>query len=147
MADKNRIYEDLKDMVEEEIDKIVKKGDLDEKQLMYLDKLIDISKDICEIEEKNEMSENGYSQRMYPPMYYRDNDLMTGNVADMGNSYRRRRDSMGRYSRDMYDDRMMSRDGYSGHGNNDMADRLGRMMSEATTDREREAIRSALERI
>ena len=46
MADKMRIYDDLKEMVEEEIDKIVKKDNMDEKCLEWLDKLVDIAKDI-----------------------------------------------------------------------------------------------------
>jgi len=131
MADKTRMYEDLKNMVENEIEKIVKQNDLNDTTLMQLDKLVDIVKDICEMEPG--MNEEGYSQRMYP-RYYNDNAMV-----NHGNSYRR--DSMGRYSRDGYDNM-----NYSRHGD-DIADRLGRMMSEATTDRERDAIRMALERI
>lgn len=138
MADKMRVYDDVKDLVEDEIDKIIKQGDLNDTTLMHLDKLVDIAKDLCEIEEKDMEMESGYSQRMYPHYYDNGNSMM-----DRGNSYRR--DSMGRYSRG----RMNSYDnsnGYSRHGD-DMADRLGRMMSEAQTEREREAIRAALERI
>lgn len=134
MADKMKIYDDVKDLVEDEIDRIVKQGDLNDTTLMHLDKLIDIAKDLCEIEEKDMGMDGGYSQRMYPqyPMM------------DRGNSYRR--DSMGRYSRDSRMNTYDGSNGYSRHGD-DMADRLGRMMSEAQTDREREAIRAALERI
>lgn len=126
MADKMRIYDDVKAMVEDEIEKISKQGELNRESLMNLDALIDISKDICEIKMSSEEMESGYSQRMYP-MYY-------DNGYDHGNSYR----GMGRYSR-------MDGGNYSRHG--DIADRLGKMMTEATTDREREAIRRALETI
>lgn len=61
-----------------------------------------------------------------------------------GNSYRRNRDSMGRYSREggMYDDgmsRRMSRRGYSRGG--DMMEHVDAMMDEAETDEQREAVR------
>ena len=131
MADKMRIYDDVKDLVEDEIDKIIKQGDLNDTTLMHLDKLVDIAKDICEIEEKD--MDGGYSQRSYPHYYM-----------DRGNSYKR--DSMGRYSRDSRMNTYDGSNGYSRHGD-DIADRLGRMMSEASTEREREAIRAALERI
>ena len=127
MADKMRIYDDVKDMVEDEIEKIVKQGELNHDSLMNLGELIDIKKDLCEITSSEEI-ESGYSQRMYPHMY------------DMGNSYR-----MGRYSRNTYND-TANNGGYSRHGS-DIADRLGHMMTEATTEREREAIRRALESI
>ena len=62
-----------------------------------------------------------------------------------GNSYGgRRRDAMGRYSREggMYDDgmsRRMSRRGYSRGG--DMMEHVDAMMDEAETDEQREAVR------
>lgn len=134
MADRNSIYEDLKDMVEDEIEKITKKGELDETSLMHLDRLVDIVKDTCEIEMS---AEQGYSQRHAPYYPY---------SMDGGNSYQRR-DSMGRYSRN---------NSYRGNGNSyngnysrngDIVDRLESMMNEAQTEREREAIRRAMEQI
>lgn len=127
---KMHLYDDVKSMVEDEIEKISKQGDLNHESLMNLDALIDISKDICEIQMSSDEMETGYSQRMYPQMYY-------DGGYNHGNSYR----GMGRYSR--MDGGDMNN--YSRHG--DIADRLGKMMTEATTDREREAIRRALETI
>lgn len=143
MANKMRIYDDVKDMVEEEIEKIVKQGELNHDSLMNLDTLIDISKDICEVKMSSDDSETGYSQRMYPPMYAYAYD--NGNSYRNGNMNSNMNSNMGRYSRNNYDEGM-SNNGYSRHGG-DMADRLGRMMSEASTERERDAIRRALEAI
>ena len=144
MADKDyRIYEDVKDMVEDEIEKITKKDELDDRCLEVLYKLVDIAKDVETVMAMHEYGgefdmENGYSTRMYPHYMY-----------DNGHSYRNR-DSMGRYSRT---------GGYNGHMNNsytyrngysrtgDIAAKLESMMSEATTDREREAIQRALEQM
>lgn len=136
MADKMHIYEDLKEMVEDEIDKIVKKGEIDEKCLEYLDKLVDISKDIDTINAMNEYGgeEPGYSQ-MRRPYYNSYDDGMTNR-----NSYQRR-DGMGRYMRS-YD----NGGGYSRGGGN-IAARLESMMAEASTEHEREAIRRALEQM
>lgn len=139
MADKMHIYEDALDMVEEEIDKIVKKEELDDKCLEYLYKLVDISKDIETIMamrgEYGGYSEDGYSMRGRP--YYSYDDGMNGH------SYRRR-DSMGRYSRDYRHGGYMG-NGYSREG--DLRMRLEQMMNEATTDHERDAIRNALDRM
>lgn len=142
MASKDHVYDDLKEMVEDEIDKIVKKGDLDEKGLMYLDKLVDIAKDVDTIYAMEDYGdESGYSQTRRP--YYNDGQMMPM----MGNSYQRR-DSMGRYSNNRYN---MNRGydnrygGYSREG--ELANRLQTLMDEATTDREREAIRNALNQI
>ena len=142
--DTMKIYEDVKELVEDEIHKIVKKDDIDEQGLMHLDKLVDIAKDIDTIFAMNDYSENegGYSQ-MRRPMYYNDGDMMPMN----GNSYQRR-DSMGRYSNRYnwnkgYDNRYNG--GYSREG--ELANRLHSLMDEATTDRERDAIRNALNQI
>jgi hypothetical protein len=142
--DKMKIYEDVKELVEDEIHKIVKKDDIDEQCLMHLDKLVDIAKDVDTIFAMNDYSEEegGYSQ-MRRPMYYNDGEMMPMN----GNSYQRR-DSMGRYSNNRYN---MNRGydnrygGYSREG--ELANRLQSLMDEATTDREREAIRNALNQI
>ena len=45
MADKMRVYIDTKEMVEKEIQSINRKGELDEKCLENLYKLVDIVKD------------------------------------------------------------------------------------------------------
>lgn len=142
MADNMHLYEDLKDLVEDEIDKIVKKDDLDEKCLEYLYKLVDIAKDIETIMAMREYGgdDQGYS-RMYPYYSYDDGMSMKKRpMMDDGYSYRHR-DSMGRYARDGYD----YRGRYSREG--DMRAKLEQMMAESTTEHEREALRGALERM
>ena len=123
MADRMKIYEDVLGMTHDEIDNIVKKDELDDKSLEYLYKLVDIAKDIETIMAMHDYGDDGYSGKMYP--YY----MYDGDMPMNGNSYRKR-DSMGRYSRE---------------GNLRM--RLEQMMNEATSSHERDAIRSALERM
>lgn len=139
MADNMRIYEDVRDLVEDEIEKITKKDELDEKCLGWLDKLVDIAKDVDTIfAMKGYGEDRGYSQKY--PYYSYDDGMMMRNHSMDGYSYRNR-DSMGRYSRDGYDYRnRYSRDG-------DVRAKLEQMMSEATTEHEREAIRGALDRM
>lgn len=122
MANQNSMYDDVRDLVETEIEKITKKSELDEKSLMYLDKLIDIEKDTYEIEMGYEQFGNGYSQGMYP--YYGNSYRQNGNGRNAyGGSYR-----SGGYSR-----------------NSDIMSRLETMMDEAQTEHERNAIRRVLE--
>ena len=137
MANNMRVYEDVKEMVEQEIENIVKKDELDEKCLDWLDKLVDIAKDVDTIFAMHDYADDGgYSNRMYYPHYYNDGDMPMTH----GNSYRNR-DSMGRYSRNYNN----YRGGYSREGN--MRDRLEQMMAEATTQQERDAINGALDRL
>ena len=95
------ILEDLKDMLCQELDKIVEKKDINPTELEVAYKAVDIIKDITTIEAMEEADFGDYSY----------DDAMT---------YRRHRDDMGRYSgrrmRRSYDDgKMMPMDrGYSG---------------------------------
>ena len=121
--DSMRIYEDLKEMVEDEIHKIVKKDDIDEPSLMHLDKLVDIAKDIDTIFAMNNY-DSGSSYGRRPYMHY----------DDMAHSYTNRGD-MGRYWGSRY-----SREG-------ELVNKLHKLMDDATTEREREAIRKAIDHI
>lgn len=131
-----RTFEDLRAIVMKEIDEINKKGELDENTLVCAYKLIDIVKDIHEIDEKmNEMS--GYSQGgMHPYMYAMKGNSYRGNSNNYGygNSYaNRNRDSVGRYSRNGY--------GYSREGErDDMMAKMEHMMNTAGTEQERQMI-------
>lgn len=143
MADKMSLYNDVRDLVEEEIEKITKKDTLDEKCLEYLYKLMDISKDVETVTamqaEYDSGMNGGYSNRMYP--HYM-NEGMRG-----GNSYR---GNGGRYSNmdggSYYGGSRGNGMGYSRTGG-DIMTRLETMMAEAPTEREREAIRRALEQM
>lgn len=124
----NTLY-NIQDMVEDELSKITKKPEMSATDLECTYKMVDILKDISTIEA---MREAGYSQaNSYDDMemrYARDN------------SYRRGRDSMGRYtSRDNYR-------GYSGH-DADLIEKLRMQMNEAKSETERENIRRVIDQL
>lgn len=143
-----KTYDNIKQMLCDELDEIAKKKELTTNSLDVLYKGVDILKDISTIEameheygySNDGYSQNGYSGRMPVYMY------------DDGASYARgrgryaQRDSMGRYadgSPDYSREGGYSRnDGYSREG---MKDELRMMMDRAHTDKEREAIRKAME--
>lgn len=115
---------ELKEKLCEELEEIARKPEMSAGDLEAAHKLTDTIKNIDKIEMLAE--DDGYSR--------------AGNwEADMrgtyarGSSYRgRKRDSMGRYSRDGR---------YSRHASPDMMDKLQTMMDNASTERERDAIR------
>ena len=115
---------ELKEKLCEELEEIARKPEMSAGDLEAAHKLTDTIKNIDKIEMLEE--DAGYSR--------------AGNwEADMrgtyarGSSYRgRKRDSMGRYSRDGR---------YSRHASPDMMDKLQTMMDNASTERERDAIR------
>ena len=115
---------ELKEKLCEELEEIARKPEMSAGGLEAAHKLTDTIKNIDKIEMLEE--DDGYSR--------------AGNwEADMrgtyarGSSYRgRKRDSMGRYSRDGR---------YSRHASPDMMDKLQTMMDNASTERERDAIR------
>ena len=137
-----KTYDRIKDMLCDELDEIAKKNELTSSNLEIIYKSVDILKDISTInamEQEYGYSNDGYSQDGYSNGYYARYPYYM--YDDAGASYARgrtgnvRRDSMGRYSRDGHMD-----DGYS----RDTASELQRMMDNAKTDKEREALRMAL---
>ena len=132
-------FEDLREMAMRELDEIVKRGEMDENSLVCIYKLVDILKDIGEIEN----SEMGYSQNGYSMYPY----AWEGN-SYTGNSYRgysrQRRDSMGRYSRDDYSNRgNYSRDSER----EEIMAKMGRMMDNASSETERQAIQRIMNQL
>ena len=115
---------ELKEKLCEELEEIARKPEMSAGDLEAAHKLTDTIKNIDKIEMLEE--DDGYSR--------------AGNwEADMrgtyarGSSYRgRKRDSMGRYSRDGR---------YSRHASPDMMAKLQTMLDNASTERERDAIR------
>lgn len=83
---------ELYDILCDELEKITEKGELTAGSLDAVDKIIDIMKDIEDM---------GYSGDMMGRSYGRSYDDHSYN-----RSYARRRDSMGRYSRDEFKDRL-----------------------------------------
>ena len=145
-----RTFEDLRELVMKELDEIIRQGQLDGNALECVDKLVDIAKDIGEIE-KAEMgySQTGYS--MYP--YAWDGNSYDGN-GYRGNSYRsggysrRGRDSMGRFTSNSYDGGMSNRGGYSRESEREeIMAKMGRMMDNAASETERQAIQRIMNQL
>ena len=131
---------ELKEKLCDELEEIAKKGELGAGDLEIVHKLTDTIKNIDKIEIMKE--DGGYSQA--------GDWEIEGRAYNRGNSYaRRKRDSMGRYSRDRRDDgRMMPNRMYSRTDAKDhMMDELEEAMNVATTDREREIIKRAMDQL
>lgn len=123
---------ELKEKLCDELDEIARKGELGAGDLEIVHKLTDTIKNIDKI---SMLEDDGYSQ--------------DGNwEADMrgtygrGSSYRgRKRDSMGRYSREGRG----GRGGYSRHDAKEaMMEQMEMLMDQAGSEREREAIRRCM---
>lgn len=131
------MYE-LKDKLCKELDEIANKGELGAGDLEIVHKLTDTIKNL----DKIEMLENGggYSQA--------GDWEIEGRAYNRGSSYaRRKRDSMGRYSRDGRTMRGGYRDGrmYSrADAKDDMMDQMEALMEQAGSEKEREAIRRCM---
>lgn len=87
---------ELYDILCDELEKITEKGELTAGSLDAVDKIIDIMKD---------MEDMGYSGDMMGRSYGRSYDDRMYDRSYRG-SYAQRRDSMGRYSRDEFKDRL-----------------------------------------
>ena len=149
-----RVYEDIKNMLCDELEEIAKKKELTSSSLDVLDKAIDVIKDISTIEameqefgysqEGGSSREGGYSQGYFGrmPFYMYDESYEGGSYA-RGRGRNANRDSRGRYSSEGYSQGDYSRnEGYSREG---MKDELRMMMDRARTDKEREALRKAMD--
>lgn len=135
-----KTLDNLKEMLEEELKKISKKGDLSPTDLEHIEKAV------CIIDKIKKIEDGGYSEGMsYGRMYY-DNDTTYPGFIDEA-SYRRGRSPMtGRYvSRDREPNYERMRGtyerGYSGHSIKDrMISCLEGMVDEAKTDYERKVV-------
>lgn len=125
------MYE-LKDKLCKELDEIARKPEMGAGDLEIIHKLTDTIKNLDKIEM---MEDGGYSQ---------DGDWeMEGRGSyNRGSSYRgRKRDSMGRYSREGRG----GRGGYSRHDAKEaMMEQMEMLMDQAGSEREREAIRRCM---
>lgn len=127
---------ELKEKLCDELEEIARKGELGAGDLDIVHKLTDTIKNICKIDM---LDDGGYS---------RDGDWMARGTYDRGHSYRgRKRDSMGRYSRE---GRMMPRrDGrmYSmAEAKEELVDQIEDMM-EGANQREKEILRRAMDQL
>lgn len=137
-----KVYGQIKEMLCDELEGIAKKKELTTSSLEVIDKAIDIVKDIATIEameqEYGYSQEGGYSNGYYGRMPYYMYDDGMGNSYARGRGSNARRDSMGRYSNE---GRSYDYNGYSG----DTKEELQKLMGSAQNEREREAIRKALD--
>lgn len=119
---------DLKEQLCEELKEYASKKDLSAGDLEMVHKLTDTIKNLDKIDA---LEDDGYS---------RSSDWEARGSYERGNSYRgRKRDSMGRYSRDGgY--RMYSREGFKDR----MMEEMEALMDKAGSEREREAIRRCM---
>ena len=134
-----RKMEELKDMLCEELDKITKKGELSAGSLDVIDKLTHSIKSIDTIMAMED-AEGEYSYEY---------SGARGGRGNRGNSNARRRDSMGRYSRDdRYDMRGGNSDGYSRDGEMESlkAD-LHEMLEDAQSEEQRRMIRNWIKQV
>lgn len=122
--------ETIREMLCYELDDITDKGEMSAGMLDTVDKIAHAIKNIDKVMESEGGYSNDYSR---DGNYSRNGEWYAMGNSNRGNSYRR--DSMGRYSR------RYSRDGA------DLKSRLEDLMSEAETDKEREAVRKALSMI
>lgn len=142
-----KTFETLREIIKQEMDDILARGEMDENTLCCIYKMVDILKDLGEIE----MSEEGFSNMYMPPYAFEssmnsyDGYNREGMSMADGRSMRGRR-SYSRGNRSYRGGRSYrgySRDGYSNEGNT--MEKLQRLMDEASNDREREAIQKAMQ--
>ena len=128
---------ELKEKLCDELKEIANKGELGAGDLEIIHKLTDTIKNL----DKIGTLEDGYSQA--------GDWEIEGRAYNRGSSYaRRKRDSMGRYSRDgramrYRDDRMYSRD----EAKDDMMEQMEALMAQAGSEKEREAIRRCMNQL
>ena len=126
---------ELKEKLCDELEEIARKGELGAGDMEIIHKLTDTIKNLDKIEM---MEDGGYSQAG-------DWEADMRGTYGRGSSYRgRKRDSIGRYSRD---GRMM-RGGYSRHDAKEaMMDQMEDLMAQAGSEKEREAIRRCMNQL
>ena len=123
--------EKLKNMLCEELEKHADKGELTAGSLEVVDKLAHAIKNLDKIIENYD---GEYSGRYMPRYMY-----------DDGNSYARKRDSMGRYSREYSRE---NRGGYSREYSRDgIADKLRELMDDAPDEKTRNEIRKLADKM
>ena len=135
---------ELREKLSVELDEIANKGEMSAGDLETVHKLTDTIKNIdkiCIMSEDGEYSQAGDWEAM-------------GRTYGRGSSYSQRRDSMGRYSRTGMGGGYSSargRGGRRGYSRDDakskMMEQLEDMMEDASTEKEREAIRRCISQI
>lgn len=150
-----KVLEDIKELIEEELKDIKKKGCLTPQELASVHDAIETIMYIDTLCKENEMNEyeKEYSGRRYTPRipmnphnyssgYSGHDDYMMNTMDNMNNMYSGcgRRNYSNRYDSYNNYDRSYSREG----ANANLLERLEAMLDAAPTDRERNAIRSCI---
>jgi len=137
-------FNEVKDMVYDEIDKIVYQGKLNKETLCILGELVDILKDIGTVEMFEEgisVPEDEYS--LASGSYNRNNgySYRNGRMYGYDGGYRNGRDYGSKYSR-------RGRGGYSMEDAHDhMMSQLHSIMNEAQNDEDRQAVKKLIEQM
>ncbi|MBR6051134.1 MAG: hypothetical protein IKP68_08035 [Clostridia bacterium] len=133
-------FKKLESMICKELDEATASGKLGSSAVVdYVHKLVDTVKNIKKIEMLEGEDEGEYSRRYMRDIgpssrrsYFADDEMHRASRDD-GYSYRRRRDSMGRYA--------------DGDSHDHIIARIGEMMSIASTDEDRRAIEDCLRKL
>ncbi len=132
MKDSEKLYK----LLDCEMEKIAAKPELNDASLSNLYKLVDVKKDLLEIEKKEMEIDEMESGNSYRVVYANDGYNTRGGNSNR-NSYRRGGNSNRRMSR-------YYNDGYSMDDGGDALDYLEDAMAHARSEQEREAIRQAM---
>ena len=132
-----KVYHEIKEMLERELEQIADKRELTSSSLDVMDKVVDIIKDIETICAMREAGEDGYSH--FYPYYMYDDGMMDGQSYARGRGRYAKRDSMGRYASEYRGmDGRYSREDSREH----MISELDRMEREATDENQKSMIRN-----
>lgn len=133
------MYE-LKEKLCRELEEVARKPEMGAGDLELIHKLTDTIKNIDKIDA---LEDDGYSRGGDWEMEGRGNYSRNGGAYNRGSSYaRRKRDSMGRYSREWRDGRY-SRD----DAKERMIEQMEQLMNGSQNEREREIIKRAMEQL
>lgn len=138
-----RVLNSLYEKMEDELKQICKKEPLTKEDVELVYKMIDILKDITTIDAMNKPENEGWAHD-YSGDY--SNTYGYRRSYDDG-SYRRGRDSMGRYTSRDDSYRGSYEDSYSRHSKEEMINNLKSMMENARTPEERENYRATIEQM
>jgi len=128
------IYESGKDLMVCELDKIIQKQEVSPTSLDYLDKIVDIIKDLDEVIANDESKYDGYSQRSGSSYYTNNSNRMYGR----GSSYRGR-----------YNDMNSMNSSYTGRNDTtgEMLEHLYKAHDMASSEEERKRIKRMIDEI
>lgn len=132
-------YYDVKEMLHDELAKIIKKGELSAGSLETIDKLLNSIKNSCKIIMYEQYDDGEYSR-----------DSMGAGMSSERSYARSKRDNRGRYTRDSgnsYARGIYSRDYSYADDRGDKVEILRDMLGEVSTDEERAVLKKLIRRM